>query len=442
MNTINNQIDATYSPEDNKLRLYCRYRLDDDEYKEVKAAGYSWAPKQELFVAHWSINAEDIALKYAGDIEAEQSTMIDRAEAKADRLEQISDNREKDFSTFMNAANNISERFAFGQPILIGHHSQRKAEKDKQRVDNNLAKAGKAQKMAGYWLQRAAGCQHHANRKNNDGVRLRRIKTLLADMRKLQRTISEFEKHLNVFNRLEKEKRSDLYITCAGYSYDFYDYAKQAEKGEITLDELLIKCKAKCLHVINSERYARRIVHILNRLGYERSFLYFGKIPVTDMRPALVQTFCREQGADKPKATQTGDMITVKSSVSLPAHLTTGNELTLSTEKWIELMQGAGFCPPVKMQSNRPKGPSLLNLKVKNLRGHQYGNVQEYDLVKLTKAEYKKIYSDHRGTALSECKTFKFRIAWQQKNGQNGGFSGYYAAVFLTDSKEHKSPLA
>ena len=46
---------ATYSPEDNKLRLYASSRLDADLYARVKAAGFSWAPKQELFYAPaWS----------------------------------------------------------------------------------------------------------------------------------------------------------------------------------------------------------------------------------------------------------------------------------------------------------------------------------------------------------------------------------------------------
>ena len=33
---------ATYSPEDNKLRLYPAHRLDKETYERVKAAGFSW----------------------------------------------------------------------------------------------------------------------------------------------------------------------------------------------------------------------------------------------------------------------------------------------------------------------------------------------------------------------------------------------------------------
>jgi hypothetical protein len=42
---------ATYSPEDNKLRLYATSRLDTELYARAKSAGFSWAPRQQLFVA-------------------------------------------------------------------------------------------------------------------------------------------------------------------------------------------------------------------------------------------------------------------------------------------------------------------------------------------------------------------------------------------------------
>ena len=42
---------ATYSPDDNKLRLSSATRLDRDVYDRVKAAGFAWAPKQDQFIA-------------------------------------------------------------------------------------------------------------------------------------------------------------------------------------------------------------------------------------------------------------------------------------------------------------------------------------------------------------------------------------------------------
>ena len=75
-------ITATYSPEDNKIRLYASSRLDAETYARVKAAGFVWAPKQELFVApKWTPAREDLAMELAGEIEAEEMTLAERAAA-------------------------------------------------------------------------------------------------------------------------------------------------------------------------------------------------------------------------------------------------------------------------------------------------------------------------------------------------------------------------
>ena len=50
-NTVSQTYRATYSPDDNKLRLYASLRLDEETYSLINKAGFRWAPKQKLFVA-------------------------------------------------------------------------------------------------------------------------------------------------------------------------------------------------------------------------------------------------------------------------------------------------------------------------------------------------------------------------------------------------------
>ena len=173
---------ATYSPEDNKLRLRADDRLGDDLYEKVKALGFRWAPIQKLFVApSWSPKREDLCLELAGFITAEGTTLAERAEAKAERLSNLAEKRSQQANTYRAAAERISRNFAAGQPILMGHHSQRKAEKNKQAMENNQAAAEKAADAVDYWSYRAQGVAQHANAKNNLRTRLNRIKGLLKD---------------------------------------------------------------------------------------------------------------------------------------------------------------------------------------------------------------------------------------------------------------------
>ena len=55
---------ATYSAEDNKLRLYVG-RVPRADYERLRAAGYVSTPKQNCdFVATWTPTREDIALSF------------------------------------------------------------------------------------------------------------------------------------------------------------------------------------------------------------------------------------------------------------------------------------------------------------------------------------------------------------------------------------------
>lgn len=73
------KVKATYSPEDNKIRLYPSERLDAEAYEKVKAHGFLWAPKQGLFVApRWSPKREDLAISLAGELEPEHMTLPHR----------------------------------------------------------------------------------------------------------------------------------------------------------------------------------------------------------------------------------------------------------------------------------------------------------------------------------------------------------------------------
>ena len=76
---------ATYSPDDNKLRLYSLHRLDEETYQRVKDAGFKYAPRQGLFVAPmWTPDREDLLIELAGEIEDEDQSLFDRQEERAE----------------------------------------------------------------------------------------------------------------------------------------------------------------------------------------------------------------------------------------------------------------------------------------------------------------------------------------------------------------------
>lgn len=194
---------ATYSPDDNKLRLYASQRLDAETYARVRAAGFIWAPKQELFVAPaWGPERAALCEELAGEIGDEDQSLAERAEARAERFEDYSDKRANDADAAAAAVHRLADGIPLGQPILIGHHSEKRARKDAERIDAGMRRAVNAWKTSEYWTRRAAAAIAHADYKERPDVRARRIAKLEAELRKVDKNIKNTEIFLNRWGRV------------------------------------------------------------------------------------------------------------------------------------------------------------------------------------------------------------------------------------------------
>ncbi|MBF8090700.1 DUF3560 domain-containing protein, partial [Klebsiella pneumoniae] len=181
-NTVSQTYRATYSPDDNKLRLYASLRLDEETYSLINKAGFRWAPKQELFVAPaWTPGREDVLLSLAGDIEDEDSTLFDRQEQRAGRFSDYSDRRAVESEQALAHVDSLASAVPLGQPILVGHHSERRARRHAQKIESGMKRAVMLFERAEYWEQRAQASLQHAKYKERPDVRYRRIKKIEAD---------------------------------------------------------------------------------------------------------------------------------------------------------------------------------------------------------------------------------------------------------------------
>lgn len=358
---------ATYSAEDDKIRIYFSYFLDAEEYKRVTDLGFRNAPKQGCHFAVWSPNREDFALEMAGEITAEGTTLAERAEAKAERLDTYATNSAAKANSFYRAANSISERFAYGQPILVGHHSERKARRDKARMESAMSQANIAGEKVNYWNYKLRGVLHHANYKNRDDVRERRIKTLLAELRSYQRVINTSYLAIKFWEKLESNANSENFFenvkTLCGYP-DMSPYLKDSKScwgemdtGNLTADQVLEISLDFHYRVVEGRNRYRCISHTLNRLAYERSEL--GDVEKFDgtITPVILQTFLREHGADSPKASRSDAGFKVVSKVPFPIHISNEilTEIDLTESDWRDLMQASGYEVPEKKERRKSK---------------------------------------------------------------------------------------
>lgn len=399
---------GTYSPDDNKLRLRASARLDPETYARVKAHGFIWAPKQDLFVAPaWTPDREDFLTELAGEIGDEDTSLIDRAEQRADRFEGYEENRTRDAQSAHAAVQSITDGIPLGQPILVGHHSERHARKDQERIENGMRKALKMWKTAEYWRQRAAGAIAHAKYKERPDVRARRIKTIEADRRRSERSTAAAAEIVRKFalvdqpdkwqprpdgSVLTREERA-YYIAgklsggpymvtvrtdgpnSTELRYSAYDVlAPEGQRYKhcppMSVDEVAAKLAAWAERV---KAYNDRwIEHYDRRLEYEKAML--GEQGRSDLI------------APKPRA------------------------------------KGKTVYPLCNYRA--PEGITVVD---------SYGNGPiTYPQIEMTAAEYAKIPDDYKGTRVVEY-SHRVRISFRAMKS---------ACVFITDSKTHSKPPA
>lgn len=171
-------MEATYCPEDNKLRLYVG-RVPREEYLKLRADGWTSTPKQDCdFRGKWSPQREDTAREYAeGLIGDEDQAPTDRAADRAERFGGYLDKRRSE-------AHGHADSYEAG-PQVHGHQDQRRAERSAARHDRHASRAVDSWGKAEYWQHRTAGVINHALYVSAPGVRMGRIKRLETDLRKM-----------------------------------------------------------------------------------------------------------------------------------------------------------------------------------------------------------------------------------------------------------------
>lgn len=246
---IDNQ--ATYSPEDNKLRLYVG-RVPREEFLKLRAAGWVTLHKQREagggdFCAVWTPERRDTALEYGGGVILDED--MGPAERAADRAERFSGYRDKREGEACGHADRYDT-----QPQAHGFQSQARAERAAARHDRIADRATDAWSKAEYWQRRTAGVISHALHKAAPGVRMGRILTLEAELRGLRARwersgeepsqyakdwIAHTEMRLAYENQMienEGGRLAAVEMVCGGFLYgkQIYKVNKSPETGRVT----------------------------------------------------------------------------------------------------------------------------------------------------------------------------------------------------------------
>ncbi|WP_381792929.1 DUF3560 domain-containing protein [Streptomyces niveus] len=148
----------------------------------------------------WRINRATAALREAGyevTVEIDETHRRSFAEAEAERLERAGDRAERyndradraasNSTTRRNAALGALDGIEPGQPILVGHHSERRHRRAIERSDNNMRKSIEESGKATHYSHRAEAAEKYEDRRYDPNRTRRRLEKLRADLRSNER---------------------------------------------------------------------------------------------------------------------------------------------------------------------------------------------------------------------------------------------------------------
>ncbi|MEO7716338.1 MAG: DUF3560 domain-containing protein [Capsulimonas sp.] len=106
---------------------------------------------------------EDAAEVGYGDVyEQQQEELRQRRLNRAERLEGWAESRTRQSDAHYRTVRRIGDMIPFGQPILVGHHSEERARRDAARMDSNMRRSVESSNMAADHSEKAANLRRLA----------------------------------------------------------------------------------------------------------------------------------------------------------------------------------------------------------------------------------------------------------------------------------------
>lgn len=129
----------------------------------------------------------------------------DRLESKRDRLENASSKAAAESNKFYESSRSLASCIPFGQPILVGHHSEGRARRHADKIFNDMGKSVAASKKAGYYADRAASVGTNGIA-SDDPEAIAKLKEKLAGLERSQETMKAINKVIRSKHMTDADK--------------------------------------------------------------------------------------------------------------------------------------------------------------------------------------------------------------------------------------------
>lgn len=133
-----------------------------------------------------------------------------RKQARLERAKKMAEKKAAESAQFYEAAREIGSHIPFGQPILIGHHSEKRHRRDIEKIDSKMRKSVEAEKAAEYYTQKAAAIENSTAISSDDPHAIEKLTAKLDELK-------QYHEYLKTsFKCLKKKIDKEAYMKIKG----------------------------------------------------------------------------------------------------------------------------------------------------------------------------------------------------------------------------------
>lgn len=231
----------------------------------------------------------------------------ERRQNRIDHAENQAAKNDKKAEVLYNSAKKMADCIPFGQPILVGHHSEGRDRNFRKKIHNTFGKSFEAQDKAKHYEQKAAAIESNSAIFSDDPQAIQKLEQKLADLKGNQ----EFMKAANkCIKKQDKEgflklpfATEKIWVELNNPSFrgrvGFPSYALQNNNAEISRVKKRIEFLKQQASQETNEVTING-VRLVKNAEANRVQLFFDSIPTEEVRKKLKTNgfrWCRSEGA-------------------------------------------------------------------------------------------------------------------------------------------------
>jgi len=195
-----------------------------------------------------------------------------RQQEKLERYLELAEKADQRSESHQKTADSISSVIPLGQPILVGHHSEKRHRRDLKRIDNHQSKAIEEAKKAEYYRQKADNIQNPKSIASNDPEAIEKLGEKLEEM-------EELRKEWKAENSQARKQGQD----APHPPYEFQNLGQNIRR----VRERILRLKE--IRQIEEKKIVKNGITVLINQELNRVQIFFPAIPSQEIRAELKQ---------------------------------------------------------------------------------------------------------------------------------------------------------